>query len=147
MRHAIVIALFLVLAGCRSEPGLKPFTSDGCSLFPDRALISGDDWCACCFEHDIAYWRGGTRAEREAADAALRDCVADKTGDRAFAQLMYAGVRAGGSPYFYTWYRWGYGWPFDRKYEPLSAAEKRQAAELLAEYRASESAPVCGAGQ
>ena len=93
MRLAIVIALLLALAGCRSDPGLKPFTSDGCSLFPDRALISGDDWCDCCFEHDIAYWRGGTRAEREAADAALRDCVAEKTGDRAFAAAARISTR------------------------------------------------------
>lgn len=146
-RPALLAALLLALAACRSDPGLKPFTSDGCSLFPDRALISGDDWCDCCFEHDIAYWRGGTRAEREAADAALRDCVADKTGDPAFANLMYRGVRAGGSPYFYTWYRWGYGWPFERKYAPLSASEQRLADELLAAYRPGDSGPVCKRGQ
>lgn len=144
-RSAIAALLLLVLVGCRGDAGLKPFTSDGCSLFPDRALISNKDWCACCFEHDIAYWRGGTRAQREAADAALRDCVAARTGDRAFAQLMYEGVRVGGSPYFYTWYRWGYGWPFERKYEPLTDAERRLAERMLAENLPGSAERVCAA--
>ena len=143
--RGLAACLLVAIAGCRGDAELKPFTSDGCSLFPDRSLISSKDWCACCFEHDIAYWRGGTRAEREAADAALRDCVAKKTGDRAFAQLMYEGVRVGGSPYFLTWYRWGYGWPFERKYEPLTEAEKRLAERMLGDYRSSNPDPVCPA--
>lgn len=141
--RALAALALLTMAGCRGDAGLKPFTSDGCSLFPDRALISGDDWCACCFEHDIAYWRGGTRDERKAADAALRDCVEAKTGNRAFAQLMYEGVRAGGSPYFLTWYRWGYGWPFERKYEALTETELELAERLLDDHRSANPEPVC----
>ena len=137
--------LLLLITSCSSEPKLKPFTSDGCSLFPARSIISEADWCSCCFEHDIAYWRGGTKAEREAADAALRDCVAKKTGDPAFGRLMYDGVRMGGSPYFLTWYRWGYGWPFERKYQALTAAETAQSERLLASYRAENPEPVCPA--
>ena len=58
---------------------------------------------------------------------------------------MYGGVRAGGSPYFYTWYRWGYGWPFERKYQPLTPSERRLADALLADYVAGNPAPVCAA--
>ena len=47
-----------------------------------------------------------------------------KTGDAAFAQLMYEGVRAGGSPYFYNWYRWGYGWNYGRLYQELTPEER-----------------------
>lgn len=143
--HLPAAICLLLLAGCRSDAELKPFASDGCSLFPDRSLISEEDWCSCCFVHDIAYWRGGTKAEREAADVALRDCVTEKTGNRAFGQLMYEGVRVGGSPYFLTWYRWGYGWPFERKYQALTVEEQRTAERKLADYRAQNPDPVCAA--
>ncbi|MEM7610663.1 MAG: hypothetical protein AAF270_03225 [Pseudomonadota bacterium] len=142
--QCLLLFAALALTGCREDHGrLQPFTSDGCSLFPDRSLISEADWCACCFEHDIAYWRGGTRDEREAADRELRRCVLERTGDAGFAKLMYEGVRMGGSPYFYNWYRWGYGWPFERKYQPLTPAEKTYSALLLREARDSESANAC----
>ena len=44
---------------------------------------------------------------------------------------MYEGVRLGGSPYFNTWYRWGYGWSFDHKYRALSEDELEMAEEKL----------------
>ncbi|MEL6871009.1 MAG: hypothetical protein AAFO81_14510 [Pseudomonadota bacterium] len=139
----IVFVFLTLLAGCTRTPGLAAFTSDGCSLFPDSSVISSSDWCECCFEHDIAYWRGGTADQRKAADAQLKQCVADKTGNTALAALMYEGVRVGGSPYFYNWYRWGYGWKFERKYQALTPAEVRQSEQLLADYRASDAKPVC----
>ncbi len=140
----VLSVLFLVsIAGCRPEPGLVPFSSDGCSLFPDAALITADDWCTCCFDHDVAYWRGGTAEEREQADRALKRCVIDKTQNEALATLMYEGVRFGGSPYFYNWYRWGYGWSFDRKYQPLTDAEYNRADGVLADYLANRPNNVC----
>lgn len=139
----LALAALVLTGACTPETELEPFSSDGCSLFPDSSVISGDDWCSCCFEHDIAYWRGGTAAEREAADRELRACVEARTGDAALGRLMYAGVRAGGSPYFYTWYRWGYGWSYDRKYQALTPAERARADALLAEFFDSESGPVC----
>ena len=137
----LIVACWLL--ACSSETGLKPFTSDGCSLFPDASLISGDDWCDCCFEHDVRYWRGGTRAERDAADRQLQHCVEQRTGNTALASAMYEGVRVGGSPYFYNWYRWGYGWNYERKYQALSAAETDAADRLLDHYFATVTAPVC----
>ncbi|HBT84144.1 MAG TPA: hypothetical protein DEB35_12385, partial [Desulfuromonas sp.] len=67
---------------------LAPFSSDGCSLFPDGTLAERTRWCDCCLTHDIAYWQGGSAAEREAADAALRACVREKTGDANLAETM-----------------------------------------------------------
>mgnify|MGYP003334762215 FL=1 len=122
---------------------LAPFTSDGCSLFPDRAPVGNADWCTCCVEHDIAYWRGGTAEEREQADQRLRACVTNKTGDQTLGETMYLGVRAGGGPYFLTWYRWGYGWPYGRGYQALSAEERAQADRLEREYRAAGAPSVC----
>ena len=140
---SVILALPLILVSCREE-GLSDFRSDGCSLFPDRSLITNEDWCDCCFEHDIAYWMGGTREERLAADIALRECILEKTGSQELAELMYEGVRFGGSPYFYNWYRWGYGWSYDRKYQPLTDEERTMAEEKLEEYYASNPTHPCG---
>jgi len=113
---------------------ISDFSSDGCSMFPDQSLINSDDWCRCCFEHDIAYWKGGTEEERLTADLSLRQCVLKSTGDEALAEMMYQGVRVGGSPYFYNWYRWGYGWNYERKYRPLTDEEQAMADQKLADY-------------
>jgi hypothetical protein len=130
----LILFLGLLLSGCSQQKTLKPFTSDGCSLFPDRSLIDSKDWCECCLEHDIAYWQGGTYEQRLAADEKLRDCVLAKTGDEMLANAMFAGVRAGGSPWFYNWYRWGYGWSYERKYQALTLEEQRMVSDLLVDY-------------
>jgi len=144
-RFGRLICLAMISMSCSSDNQLRPFTSDGCSLFPDSSPISKDDWCSCCFEHDLAYWRGGTAEEREAADAVLMRCAADKTGDENLARFMYEGVRAGGSPYFYNWYRWGYGWGFDRKYQALTPEETTHADGLVEDYFEALDTPVCRA--
>lgn len=138
-------AILLLSVSCSQSEQLKPFTSDGCTLFPNRDLISSQDWCDCCLQHDIAYWKGGTEQQRLAADVALRDCVLAKTENNALANLMYEGVRFGGSPYFYNWYRWGYGWSYQRKYQALTDKEESRANALLNQYWRSESAGVCPA--
>lgn len=144
-RNLLIILLAISVTACSEPSSLSPFTSDGCSLFPDRSLISETDWCSCCFEHDVAYWRGGTEEQREVADRELKRCVEAKTGDPALATLMYQGVRAGGSPYFINWYRWGYGWGIERQYQALTPQENATADLLLAEYQASPAA-VCALG-
>lgn len=139
----LILLLAILLTACSSNDELRPFKSDGCSLFPDRSALSNDDWCSCCFDHDVAYWKGGSKEAREAADSRLRECIYDKTGNDKLATLMYEGVRLGGSPYFYNWYRWGYGWGFDRKYKELTSRESDNAARLLKDYFDKEPVPVC----
>ena len=102
--------------------GLKPFESDGCSVFPDGTVEQKELWLDCCVEHDFAYWKGGTYNDRVGADQRLKECVA-AVGQPEIAELMLAGVRVGGSPYFPTKFRWGYGWPYFRGYKPLTAEE------------------------
>lgn len=138
--------LALSLTGCSQLPQqtgtttLAPFTTDGCSLFPDRWPGTPLDWCDCCVAHDRAYWRGGTADERQAADQALQACVRAKTASPALAALMYAGVRLGGTPHLDTPFRWAYGWPFGRGYAPLTQAEAEQAAQREQAYQAAHSA-------
>jgi hypothetical protein len=146
-RRGLLIAGLGLATACvssGSRDGLRPFTSDGCSLFPDRALVGTADWCACCLAHDLAYWRGGTVEQRLAADRQFQSCVAAQTGDAALAATMYAGVRAGGGPEVNTPFRWGYGWPHGRGYTALSSAEAAAADRLEAEHRARRGPDACG---
>jgi hypothetical protein len=143
IRHIISILLMLLLSGCVTQDSLKDFTSDGCSLFPDRNLITEQDWCECCFEHDVLYWQGGTEKERLLADKELNKCVFEKTNDKLLAETIYQGVRFGGSPYFYNWYRWGYGWSYERKYKPLTDDEKNIVKRKLEKYSANNKTSIC----
>jgi hypothetical protein len=144
IRHILSIILAgAVFAGCASRKALNDFTSDGCSLFPDRNMILKQDWCGCCLQHDIAYWKGGTEAQRLFADTALKECVFEETGDEALSETVFNGVRLGGSPYFYSWYRWGYGWSFERKYGPLTPEEEADAERRLQKFFHENRSPVC----
>lgn len=133
--------LSVSLVGCSTWQGERSavppvaFTTDGCSLFPNRSATA--DWCPCCVVHDLAYWRGGTAQERLQADQELRACVLGETNNRLLAALMFWGVRVGGGPYFKTSFRWGYGWPYGRGYLPLNDEEQSAIAALEAQYRAS----------
>ena len=141
--NALLFFSILWLIGCKDQPLLKNFTSDGCSLFPDRSLIDAKDWCVCCVEHDIAYWQGGTEVQRLAADEKLRACVLAKTDDQILADAMFNGVRVGGSPWFYNWYRWGYGWTDGRNYRQHTLEEQRMVSDKLVEYFKSDPISPC----
>lgn len=122
------IGIALLLSG--QVHAIAPFTSDGCSLFPDGTVKEQEAWLACCTAHDLAYWQGGTKAQRLAADNALQVCVQEKNHPN-IATLMLQGVRVGGTPYLPTTFRWGYGWPYPRGYQPLTDEElKKIAAEI-----------------
>ncbi|MFY8350521.1 hypothetical protein AAEU29_08320 [Pseudoalteromonas sp. SSM20] len=111
---------------------LKPFTSDGCSAFPDGTFEQNTLWLNCCVAHDLAYWQGGTYQQRKDADIELQECVA-AVGEKQIANLMLAGVRVGGSPFFPTTFRWGYGWPYPKLYGELSKEEMAQVTAHLDE--------------
>jgi hypothetical protein len=123
--HIIFIVIFLCVSFTVNAENIKPFTSDGCSVFPDGTFDQKELWLACCTNHDYAYWQGGTYQKRLIADKQLRQCVA-KVGEPQIASLMLAGVRVGGSPYFPTSFRWGYGWPYPRWYKALTESEIMQ---------------------
>lgn len=88
-------------AGSEAQPDFI-FTTDGCSRWPD------DSWVACCIAHDIAYWCGGSEQDRKNADQELMRCVNSETDG--LGNILYAGVRIGGIPWWPTPWRWGYGW-------------------------------------
>jgi hypothetical protein len=101
---------------------LKPFQSDGCSNFADGTKNNPNLWNHCCVVHDQKYWAGGSYQERLQADRDLGKCVAS-TGNVETAKLMYVGVRLGGSPFYNTQFRWGFGWNKLRGYTQLTLSE------------------------
>lgn len=128
MRFLACFPLFVAFANVHAGE-LRPFTSDGCSAFPDGTMAQNDLWLDCCRAHDRAYWKGGSYAERERSDQELKSCI-DKAGEPEIAALMLLGVRVGGSPIWPTRFRWGYGWPWPHFYGPLTEEELAQVRAL-----------------
>jgi hypothetical protein len=126
----ITLFLLILLSTTAMADELAPFTTDGCSSYPDGTYEHKRLWKACCVAHDYAYWQGGTRDQRRVADAGLRSCIAN-LGKKSTAALMHFGVRIGGAPYFPTKFRWGYGWEYYRGYGELSPEELKQAQDKL----------------
>lgn len=114
MRLFLLTALFVATAGCSSllrASELKPFTTDGCSLWIDGTPEQPNLWRHCCVAHDLAYWLGGSKADRKKADEDILACVKQAQGP-GMAKYIYTNVRWGGSPYWMNYYRWGYGWDY-----------------------------------
>lgn len=130
MKRVILIAYLISVPAFCDE--LKPFTTDGCSMFPDGNMQNNVKWMECCVRHDYAYWKGGTENDRKKADSELKQCVSE-LGENNISSLMHWGVRFGGDPYFPTWYRWGYGWPYLRGYRELSETERAQVKQRIIE--------------
>lgn len=126
IRFLMVCTLLLTTAFVQADT-LKPFTSDGCSAFPDGTIAHKTLWLKCCKQHDFDYWQGGTYAQRLVSDKQLKQCVS-QVGEPTIAALMLAGVRVGGTPYLPTSFRWGYGWSYPRLYGALSLEELAQVA-------------------
>jgi len=122
----VLLLLFIsLLSTITNAEQIKPFTSDGCSSFPDGTVAQEELWLSCCIDHDKSYWQGGSYQQRLDADLALKRCVAD-VGETAIAELMLSGVRVGGSPYWPTQFRWGYGYPYPHGYsQEQSLSDKK----------------------
>ena len=133
----IYLLLFSIMLGdhVHAADDIKPFTSDGCSLFPDGYADKRELWLPCCLAHDKAYWQGGTWHQRLDADRQLKYCVV-RLGEPVIAELMLNGVRIGGSPFWPTKFRWGYGWDYLRGYKPLDNNEKLSVQKALRAYEA-----------
>lgn len=110
----------VITTGCSSFPGIRPFQTDGCTLCPDGS------WRDACVQHDVAYWRGGTMAERWRSDVMLFKGVRERT-NFLWASVMFTGVRIGGFPYWPLSWRWGFGWDYGKGYETLTPEDAKQA--------------------
>jgi hypothetical protein len=131
MKYALLIILSMMCFSAHAR--LNPFTSDGCSKWMDGSILDPHQWRDCCFQHDISYWMGGTKKEKEAADSQLAKCVGE-TGAKTMGLIMEIGVAIGGGPGYHTSYRWGYGWTDNRGYRPLTEKEKTIVVEELSHH-------------
>jgi len=122
LKRALIVVVISLISCVSISSELKSFTSDGCSFFPDGTLKQKKLWLGCCVAHDYDYWQGGTALERAQSDEKLEQCV-KKVGEPIIGRLMLRGVRVGGSPFFPTPFRWGYGWSYPRGYKALNKEE------------------------
>ena len=129
INNYLIIAFLSLFIGVAEAEQLQPFTSDGCSSFPDGTFEQNKLWLSCCTAHDYDYWKGGSYDDRLASDKALKACVAG-VGEPEIALLMLAGVRVGGTPFFPTTFRWGYGWSYPRFYGSLTEEELQKVEKL-----------------
>jgi hypothetical protein len=134
-----VISILLVVDNVLATEAntLKPFATDGCSMWIDGTPKHPHLWRECCVAHDKAYWLGGTQEQRRQADDELKICVTQKIG-KGMAEYMHVNVLWGGSPYWLAPYRWGFGWQYledgkPRGYKPPTPDEQLQIDKLLPE--------------
>jgi hypothetical protein len=111
-----LLAVFFIAPANANE--LKPFKTDGCTLWMDGPPLYPNLWRHCCVAHDLAYWQGGTWEQRLAADNAIQACVQREAEGKGMANYMHSMVRWGGSPYWMNYYRWAYGWNYWEGFKP-----------------------------
>lgn len=89
---------------------IRQFKTDYCTNFPEGTKEDPELWKHCCLTHDMFFWAGGNKADRDMADLDLKACIT-KTGATRIAELMYRGVRAGSySPIKYPDKMWNNRW-------------------------------------
>jgi len=100
----------------------EPFYSNGCSGFREARFFS------CCFVHDMAFWAGGTFADRRKADVTLRQCLIDISRDRFTSYVGYALVRLAVIPGEFVDDGWGRAWRGSgrKRYAPLTPGQRAQ---------------------
>lgn len=118
-----------------NRPILRAFTSDGCSLSPNSFMQV--NFVECCYEHDLAYWIGGSSDDKANADTKFKTCMQEKLQtsyhkiiSQGVAETYYSGVRLGGVSFLPNSFRWGYGWNYLRGDKSLEASEIKQAEVL-----------------
>lgn len=128
----LLIFLFITLSAqtVLAESILKPFVSDGCTMFADGPPRAPKLWTHCCEEHDLRYWFGGNQADMDKTDLKIRSCVKDVAG-ATWAEVIYAGIRAGHSSPIKNKFRWSWGWTIDRPNVSLTQTEKDHVQEEL----------------
>jgi hypothetical protein len=153
IRKTLILVTFIVCfilfsqAISQAAPeDLSPFVFDGCTWSPDGSWDNPNLFCECCLVHDMAYWQGGSEAERDRVDWEFKQCITERSGSEAVGWTYYWGVRAGGDPnpyffFYYTRWRWGFGWPPGRLYTEMTEQERLRATELLNEYKSKNPNP------
>lgn len=123
MKYLVILILTLSETYAFSHENLNKFETDYCTNYPEGTREQPDLWKHCCLIHDMYFWAGGSKKDRDVADLDLKSCI-EETGAFKVAQLMYYAVRAGSySPVKYPKRKWNNGWNDNRKVRPLSESD------------------------
>ena len=125
MTRWLLIINFTFFIGNSSEAAslkLKPFETDGCTLFIDGTPRQPGLWRPCCVEHDLRYWFGGSKEDMDQTDFRLKACVQNVAGEQ-WARTIYTGVRAGHYSPIKNKFAWNWGWFTKREKSPLTNEE------------------------
>ena len=104
------------------DNSLKPFFTDGCTLFVDGPPNKPGLWRDCCILHDMRYWYGGNQSNMNQADLNLKSCVNSVAGSK-WAELLYLGVRTGHHSPIRNKTHWSWGWLTPRALSELTVSE------------------------
>ena len=133
MKNLKFLIVIFLLNSCVviAASDLRPFKTDYCTAFPEGTISQPDLWKHCCLIHDLHFWAGGTRKERDLMDINFKECIAE-TGMPRTAEMMYQAVRAGShSPFQFKGKHWGNGWREKAYYEKLKVENVNQVESIL----------------
>lgn len=116
------LSSYMIKRALASEIELKPFFTDGCTMFIDGTKDQPTLWRNCCVEHDLRYWFGGSSKEMDDTDLRLKSCVTKVAGAK-WAKLIYMGVRTGHHSPIKNKTQWNWGWSKKRNNAPLNPDE------------------------
>lgn len=102
---------------------LVPFETDFCTGVPEGTRRDPTAWRDCCLVHDMYFWAGGDKTDRDRSDLLLKECVEGK-GYPKIARVIYYGVRLGSySPIKFENKKWNFGWPSRPEHQKLSSED------------------------
>jgi hypothetical protein len=123
MSFFIIQLLFLVGTLSAQTSNLNSFETDYCTNYPEGPKDRPDQWKHCCLTHDMYFWAGGNKQNRNAADLELKSCI-EATGAIHQAKIMYYAVRFGSySPIKYSKKKWNNGWNGRGKFQTLTSED------------------------
>lgn len=97
----------------------RDFHSDYCTFLP----VQNKAVKQCCYEHDLYYWAGGNKGDRNTIDLKFKSCI-EKVDKKLLAFIMYSGVRLGShSPWKFEGKQWGNAWGEEIRNEKLLRSE------------------------
>ena len=119
-----IFSVFLFIGNVTAQSSvLNTFVTDYCTNYPEGPKDRPDQWKHCCLVHDMYFWAGGNKQNRNQADLELKSCI-EATGAIHKAKIMYYAVRIGSySPIKYPKKKWNNGWSGRGNFQTLTSED------------------------